>query len=724
LPRDGVVADAARGASELLRRLDEAAVSAIPVRVPGARWWWPRWIDGAQSGDEAFVYAEVPDAEKASAQVGQIEVPFAGFPQAERALLARSVAQARIQSLLHREAVEGPSEQLRLELVQLSTAERVLSPYTSFVVLETERDYERFGIDRHASRTVLSIDGGRVARVQANRHASVRAPAGRAIALGPELERAVESAPSPEAAGPVSLSFLRQGPGAEPRCEVRGARCEAPSGFLPQGPRADTTQSKPPAVTTPEHKPTTTFGSGGLGLSGTGQGGGARGAGIGATRLDAAGPARPRVALSNANVSGRLATEIIQRIVRQSYGRMRVCYENALWRDPTLGGRVVVRFLIDAAGHVPVAQDAGSTVRDPAMIACVANAFRAMAFPAPDRGTVTVVYPILFSPEAGPLPPGGPGEPSRPAKAEPWVGPYRTVARAIASGELREASRVADAWRSEAPGDVMALVALGDVAFALGEERKAARAYGSIIDLFPARADLRRFAGERLERLAGAEPLALALDTSPTAGAQRPDHPSGHRLYAYALLKARRHESAFDAIATGLAQRYRPGRLEGVQRLMREDLGLVAAAWAKAEPARRPEIVRRLNGAGGALETAPSVRFVLYWETDANDVDFHVWDDKGGHAFYASPALPGGGELYADVRAGFGPECFTVRGPRHERAAVYTLQAHYFARGPMGYGMGKLEVLEHDGQGTLRFEERPYVVMTDKAYVDLGEVKR
>ena len=38
----------------------------------------------------------------------------------------------------------------------------------------------------------------------------------------------------------------------------------------------------------------------------------------------------------------------------------------------------------------------------------------------------------------------------------------------------------------------------------------------------------------------------------------------------------------------------------------------------------------------------------------------------------------------------------------------------------MGYGMGKLQIIEHDGQGGLRFEERPFVVMDDGAYVDLG----
>jgi hypothetical protein len=42
----------------------------------------------------------------------------------------------------------------------------------------------------------------------------------------------------------------------------------------------------------------------------------------------------------------------------------------------------------------------------------------------------------------------------------------------------------------------------------------------------------------------------------------------------------------------------------------------------------------------------------------------------------------------------------------------------------MGYGMGKLEIIEHDGAGGLLFEQRPYVVMNDGAYVDLGKVER
>ena len=41
----------------------------------------------------------------------------------------------------------------------------------------------------------------------------------------------------------------------------------------------------------------------------------------------------------------------------------------------------------------------------------------------------------------------------------------------------------------------------------------------------------------------------------------------------------------------------------------------------------------------------------------------------------------------------------------------------------LGYGMGKLQVITHDGKGNLTFDERPFVIMRDDAYVDLGQVR-
>jgi uncharacterized protein YfaP (DUF2135 family) len=84
------------------------------------------------------------------------------------------------------------------------------------------------------------------------------------------------------------------------------------------------------------------------------------------------------------------------------------------------------------------------------------------------------------------------------------------------------------------------------------------------------------------------------------------------------------------------------------------------------------------------------------------------------------PTLPGGGELYADITTGYGPECFALKGRAH--SYPYVLQAHYYARGPMGYGMGKLQVVSHDGAGGLAFADHPFVIMKDKAFVELARL--
>jgi hypothetical protein len=41
----------------------------------------------------------------------------------------------------------------------------------------------------------------------------------------------------------------------------------------------------------------------------------------------------------------------------------------------------------------------------------------------------------------------------------------------------------------------------------------------------------------------------------------------------------------------------------------------------------------------------------------------------------------------------------------------------------MGYGMGLLQIVKHDGRGKLAFEDRPYIIMNSRAYVDLGSYR-
>jgi TonB family protein len=135
--------------------------------------------------------------------------------------------------------------------------------------------------------------------------------------------------------------------------------------------------------------------AGGLGLSGVGQGEGGRALGLGAAKATHA----PRIRQGATTVQGRLPQEVIQRIVRQNFGRFRLCYESGLRKDSKLTGMVTTRFVIDASGAVSSSEsDASSTMPDADVAACVVRGFSNMSFPQPDAGTVTVVYPIIFLP--------------------------------------------------------------------------------------------------------------------------------------------------------------------------------------------------------------------------------------------------------------------------------------------------------------------------------------
>jgi hypothetical protein len=710
LPHDGAVIDGASSPAELRRRLGESS-HAVPVTIEGARFVWPKTLEGVQRGDVRTLYAEVPAGAPLRGKLGAKPATWASR-DSNPSLVERAWATAKIASLVEREAIEGPNEPLRKEMVAISSSKRVLSPYTSMLVLETDGDYARFGIDRKQPSSVLTVSNARVAQTA--------------------VPKRVLPGDTSRTGGPNAPTAPWGGAGASDPANARGNMWGDAIGDA--------------------------FGAGGLGLSGVGEGGGGRGEGIGlgsvgtighgagasagstsstgtgsgfgagAGRIGGSHATRaPQIRAGATQVNGRMPPEVIQRIVRQNFGRMRLCYEQGLARDPALQGKVVIRLIIDRQGSVASASAAaGTDLLDPAVVACVTRAMSGLSFPQPEGGLVTVNYPIQFGGGEGAR--GGSSSPAPTQAATkapplaPYTGRFRDVMASLSTP--KRAFDLAAAWHAEEPGDVLALVALGESLEALEDWPQAARAYGSIVDLYSTRADLRRFAGERLERVGAKDKSALgiAFDSYQKARDDRSDHPSVHHLLAFSEVKQRRFETAFSTLEHGLEARRADSRFPGVERILREDLGLVAAAWAAAEPARTEQIRARLAAAGGVAEDGPSIRFVLTWETDANDVDFHIHDAEGGHAYYGEKMLKSGGELYADVTQGYGPECFTIRG--QELRAPYRLEAHYYARGPMGYGMGKLQIIRHDGKGALAFEERPFVVMNDRAFVDLGEVSR
>jgi hypothetical protein len=618
LPRDGMVLDAGQPAAPtmatlatLARRLTRATRSGLKLEIDGAGWIWPTVLNGIQPGDEVLVYADLPADKPLRVKVAGQPLALAGaLATVQRPLLERSWVKARITRLLDmQDRNDGPGaadsdmkDVFKKQAIELSIKNRVLCPLTSLLVLETEQDYARFGIERRALADILTVGAGGIALL----HRTDLAPVPQEIAVG------------------------------DPRGHDGDEDDDAQEGGSALSP-----QARPSAK---------------------------------GSQLAKAKSAKAEVAAD---------------------GRFR---ESEVRTGNRMSGVI---------GGVVGGTSGGAVARDRAE---------------PTRNRVAS-SPDIRAPRMTPAPAPAPAAQRMPEPSvAPLQGPFKEIMTLVQRRDFAAALNQALAWRARDAGDVLALVALGECGEGSGDVRLAARAYGSIIDLFPGRADMRRFAGERLERVHNAAALALAIDTYRKAVEQRPDHPAGHRLLAFALIKQGHPREAFTVLAAAVARPYPAGRFAGVDRVLREDLGLAAAAWTHAEPTRADDIRAQLERAHGVAESAPSVRFVLNWETDANDVDFHIHDGKGGHAFYSAPHLPSGGDLYADVTTGYGPECFTIRGPAQQRAFPYRLQAHYYSRGPMGYGMGKLQVIEHDGRGNLRFDERPFVIMQDGAFVDLGTV--
>ncbi len=673
LPQDGVQLEGDLPAPGLAGRLLRPTYSKIQVAVPGSQWVWPVELSGVQPGDEFLVYADLPAGGAqphivlSGPGLGNVDRPITAYG-VTRPLLERAWVGARIKRLMYQRDTMAAQdadlrEALRHQIIDLSTKFRVLSDFTALLVLETEADYERFKIDRRALTDIMTVG-----------------PTGIEL-LGRKNQVAMAPPPPPPVLMPVVQEATKgdRGRPMAARSEARPeAKAKKEARMSPAEDGAMAGAASPPAA-----EPMRNMGRRAADKD-QAPGGPPMAQGMAAPTSPSAAmereearpaPAPPPPPPPPSSSAPAAKTAVVVSKPRPSAGAAMPSVPPA-----NLDGE-----FIDARRRA----DSSMSRRQPLQIAT-----------------------------------GNRPEPPPPPAAEPYEGRLREVMDLLKGKRPAEALKAAQKWRDDDAGDVLALIGLGETYEVMGQLTQASRAYGSIIDLFPGRADLRRFAGARLERVAVryAKAMELAADTFRKAKDSRADHPNSHRFLAFSLLRLGRYADALEAIIAGATRQYPGGRFRGVDRILFDDVGLVAAAWIRKEPKREPEIRERLRGIGVEIPTQPSLRFVLSWETDANDVDFHIYDGRGGHAYYSSRQLPSGGELYADVTTGYGPECFNIPLDNKSRAYPYTLQAHYYSRGPMGYGMGKLQIVEHDGKGGLKFVDRPFIIMVDRAYVDLGIV--
>lgn len=745
LSRDGQVVDATQPLA--LAGLAAETLGAIAVQVPGASWVWPRELRGMQPGQPALIFAELPEGPPLSVQLsGAVSTTIALEAKGgAEPLLERAWVGARIRLLLSRSAEGDPdlAAAFKQQATALSVKHRVLCPTTALLVLETERDYLRYAIDRTALAQILTVSPEGAAVLQA-REAPVVDDNWRnqqQLAPGLQMRRGRGFGERDEGAAPGSNG------GDDARGGLGGAAPPVRAKALGDSAGQGDEQQKELDLVIGQ-------GAGGMGFRGTGSGGGGgegfgrlhslgvadalaqgsrqekRGAvmvqpaGAAELKPEGAGHADFRVVVSK--VSGPAEIELYKRWLHQYKSRLRVCFAGHA------GGRIQGQLTLSPQGAVVSVE---WRRMNPQLSACLEGALRRLRPAPPAEGVVVLAVTITMV--EGQLPPG-PLQIAAPQSAPPptmadsrelleWISKARSFAGV--TGELAQvraelakrdsaaALKLALAWRAKAPAEPLPLVALGDALLANQDPAGAARAYGSLVDLYPQRADLRRFAGNLLETT-GPAGLALAIDTYAKAVAQRPDHPSGAVMLALAQARAGDLEAADATLAKVEPGRWRSGNFGGVERGIASLRALFSVARAaKSAGSAQADAIPAL-AATLPVGEVPTVAIVT-WETDANDVDSHFFDAKGRHGSYTNKVIPGA-ELYHDITTGYGPEFVAIRA---DTAWPLHFFAHYYRMGPMGWGMGRLALVHWDGKA-LSFDGRPFVLMVDSAHVELGELRQ
>ena len=713
--------------------LGESVQIDVPVEVVGARWFYPHTIASARAGAQVMIYAQMPATPtQITATVGNAQRAIELRPGTQ-ALVERAAARAQIADLEDQLAAATTASAmgaLRNQIETRSVAARVVSSQATMLVLDDDAQYERYGIDRKALADILVVGPNGLEQQHRTYVASTER-----THRNPALSRedAIAAARSQGVLGTLgSYGTVGHGSGygagfgmGGGSVSVSGHSAAVPaitinapavvSGSLDRTVIRRYIQRNIQKITYCYERELMAHPR----LHGTVEahfviGSTGRVESATATGVD------DRVSACVADVVRQIEFPAAERVIVNYPFTFRSANTPPDPPDP-----IQQAIGVPANGSVPAPTASSpdlvptATVNpDPTVppqasaptTATTADSVQLATQPITASARVPVPAATAPAPELGDMPRFNPA-------TSALRGQLADIMRSIARHDVGRALSLAHAWRDAHPTDVLAIVGLGEAAEAAGDPTTAARVYGSLIDLYPTRADYRRFVGERLERL-GPDALALAIDTYRRSVEDRPDQITGHRLLTYALLRAHDYGGAFAAIVAGLDQKTPDDRFAGAAQVFARDASMIATSYL-AHGGDRDQIMKTLAKRGLEPFTQRSTRVMLYWETDANDVDLHVRDSLGNHSWYAHKPLESGGTLYADITTGFGPECFEIVGT--PSAGPYDIGVHYYRQGPMGYGMGLVQIETFDGKDFV-FDDRPYVIMQDEAYVSLRAV--
>lgn len=163
-------------------------------------------------------------------------------------------------------------------------------------------------------------------------------------------------------------------------------------------------------------------GLGGLGLKGTGPGGGGIGNSIGlSTGVNTSGriggsanygsdqgklgqKRETDINLADAPpvVQGSLDPALIKKVIQENRNAIRYCYERELQVKKDLAGIIKTQFIIGPAGQVTMSVVKESSMKNPTVENCIAGKIRGLLFPKPKGGGIVIVnYPFVFKSAGG-----------------------------------------------------------------------------------------------------------------------------------------------------------------------------------------------------------------------------------------------------------------------------------------------------------------------------------
>jgi len=96
--------------------------------------------------------------------------------------------------------------------------------------------------------------------------------------------------------------------------------------------------------------------------------------------------------------TGILDAGEVNRVVKSRLAAIKMCYEKALRQNPTLEGKISVRFTIGTSGRVTKASVESNTIGNPEVADCVISKVKSFAFSKPEGGEVEYIFPFVFKP--------------------------------------------------------------------------------------------------------------------------------------------------------------------------------------------------------------------------------------------------------------------------------------------------------------------------------------